>query len=219
MKTVGILGGMGSMATVDLFSKIIKHTKVTCDQDHLHIIIDNYSEIPDRTHYILHHENNPVEKMLEAAKRLEAAGADLIAMPCNTAHYFYDDLQSQIQIPIIHMMKETKKFLADYKNPILFATQGTYASQLYESVCIPNSKIKDDITTLIYEYKKRNDINHSLKSTILNALSGVDAIVLGCTELPLLFHSNDTTIDLIDPTTILAKSLIKYAGATLRETV
>jgi len=217
MKTVGILGGMGSMATVDLFSKIIKHTQVTCDQEHLHIIIDNYAEIPDRTHYILHQEHSPLSKMIEAAKRLESAGVDFIAMPCNTAHFFYKEIEKVINIPIMHMMKETEQYTKKYKNLQLFATQGTYRSNLYESVNYPDEMTRKDISTLIYDYKKRNEVNHLLKSNILKRLKNVDGIILGCTELPLIFNQGDTIIDLIDPTTILAKSIIIKAGANLQQ--
>jgi len=219
MKTVGILGGMGSMATVDLFSKIIKHTQVTCDQEHLHIIIDNYAEIPDRTHYILHQEHSPLSKMIEAAKRLETAGVDFIAMPCNTAHFFYKEIEKAINIPIMHMMKETEKYTRKYKKLQLFATHGTYTSNLYESVNYPDDMTRNDISTLIYDYKKRNEINHLLKLDILKRLKNVDGIILGCTELPLIFNQEDTGIDLIDPTTILAKSIIIEAGAKLLETL
>lgn len=217
MKTVGILGGMGSMATVDLFSKIIKHTHVTCDQDHIHIIVDNYAEIPDRTHYILNHEHSPLPKMIEAAKRLEAAGSDFIAMPCNTAHYFYEEIRKNINIPIVHMMEETEKYTKEYRNLILFATHGTYISNLYNSVLYPDEKIRNDLSTLIYDYKKRHETNQVLKSDILKHMKHIDGIILGCTELPLIFDQSDTTIDLIDPTTILAKSIIKKAGARLAD--
>ncbi|MBI9013665.1 MAG: amino acid racemase [Clostridiales bacterium] len=215
MKTVGILGGMGSMATVDLFSKIIKHTQVTCDQDHLHIIIDNYAEIPDRTHYILHKEHNPLYKMIEAAKRLESAGADILLMPCNTAHFFYEDLEKEIGIPIIHMMRETKKAVEG--SLMLFATEGTYAADLYKGVLYPDKEIQTKITELIYDYKQHGKINDKTKASILKQITHVDGIILGCTELPLIFNQEDTCIPLIDPTEILARKAVKSAGAKLKE--
>jgi len=213
MKTVGILGGMGSMATVDLFSKIVRYTKVTRDQDHLHIIIDNYPQIPDRTDYILNRGIDPTEKMIEAAKRLEDAGADLIAMPCNTAHYFYETIQASINVPIIHMMHETKKRLTD--KVVLLATQGTYQADLYKDVLTPNDTMKKDIMDLIYAYKKDQTIDVGLKEKILNQLDSTHGIILGCTELPLIFRQEDTHIPLIDPTQVLAEEIIIQAGAKL----
>ena len=216
MKTVGILGGMGSMATVDLFQKIVQNTKVSCDQDHLHIIIDNYSEIPDRTDYILNGGINPLPKMIEGAKRLELAGADIIAMPCNTAHYFYDEIQAAIKVPIINMMKETSKVIK--KRTLLLATQGTYKSKLYQNVLIPNEIIKEQIMELIYQYKKNQTINEKTKELILSCFSDMNGIILGCTELPLIFKKSDTTIPLIDPTETLAKAIILKAGGKLKAT-
>jgi len=215
MKTVGILGGMGAMATVDLFGKIVRNTQVTCDQDHIHIIIDNFPEIPDRTDYILNRGTDPRDKMIEAAKRLEQAGAHMIAMPCNTAHYFYDDISSAINIPILHMMEETAKRLSG--QVVLLATQGTYSAGLYKNVLIPNDKMIDKITQLIYDYKKDQSINKTLKEDILSQLEYVDGIILGCTELPLIFKQEDTHIPLIDPTTILSEAIIKKAGAKLKK--
>lgn len=215
MKTIGILGGMGAMATVDLFSKIVNNTVVTCDQDHLHIIVDNFAEIPDRTHYILTKENNPVHKMIEGVKRLEAAGADILLMPCNTAHYFYEELEKEISIPMIHMMRETRK-LAEGR-VMLFATQGTYAADLYKGVLYPNKEIRTKITELIYDYKQTGKINDNTKSYILKQITHVDSIILGCTELPLIFNQKETSIPLIDPTEILAKAAVKSAGAKLKE--
>jgi len=213
MKTVGILGGMGSMATVDLFEKIIKNTQVTCDQDHLHIIIDNYSEIPDRTDFILNKGLDPTKKMIEAAMRLEQAGAELIAMPCNTAHFFYDEIQASINVPIIHMMKETSKIIKS--NTILLATQGTYTAKLYANVLIPNDKMQNVVSELIYQYKKDQTINVRLKKEVLSQLEYLDGIILGCTELPLIFKQMDTNVPLIDPTQILAEAIILKAGAKL----
>lgn len=216
MKTVGILGGMGSMATVDLFSKIVTHTKVTCDQDHLHILIDNYSEIPDRTDYIINKKNNPLVKMIEGAKRLEKAGADFLAMPCNTAHYFYDALKSAIGIPIVHMMTETSKQTKSYKKTVLLATQGTYLSDLYKDVLYPNDMVMSMVSKLIYEFKEKGYLNTTIKADVLEFLDSADSIILGCTELPLIFNQDDTDIVLIDPTTILAKAIIKKAGGHIK---
>lgn len=216
MKTVGILGGMGSMATVDLFKKIVQNTKVSCDQDHLHIIIDNYSKIPDRTDFILNGHINPLPKMIEAALRLERTGVDMIAMPCNTAHFFYEDIQNIVHIPVLHMMRETSKIIK--KKTLLLATEGTYKAKLYQDVFMPNDTIKKQITELIYQYKIDQTSNEKTKQAILHSSHDMDSIILGCTELPLIFRQTDTDIPLVDPTEILAKAIIKKAGGQLKAT-
>ncbi|HDH63258.1 MAG TPA: amino acid racemase, partial [Firmicutes bacterium] len=93
MKTVGIIGGMGPEATLDLFYKIIKNTPAKKDQEHIHLIIDNYPQIPDRTQFILGKGENPLPYLLRSANLLENAGVDAICMPCNTAHFFVDDIR------------------------------------------------------------------------------------------------------------------------------
>ena len=88
MKTVGIIGGMGTLATIDLFNKIVLETNAKSDDEHLHILIDNNAQIPDRTNFILGNGENPTNELIKSAKNLEKIGADFLAIPCNTAHYF-----------------------------------------------------------------------------------------------------------------------------------
>src|SRR5690554_1747344 len=105
MKSIGIIGGMGPLATCDLFGKIINNTNARIDQDHIHVYIDNNTEIPDRTAAILYGGKSPVAQLVRSAIKLESMGADALIMPCNTAHYFYDEVIKYVNIPMIHMPK------------------------------------------------------------------------------------------------------------------
>ena len=109
MKSVGIIGGMGALATCDLFNKIISNTSASKDQEHIHVYIDNNTEIPDRTAAVLHGGESPVPQLVSSAIKLELIGADVLIMPCNTAHYFYDEFIKYVNIPMIQMPKETAK--------------------------------------------------------------------------------------------------------------
>ena len=111
-KTIGILGGMGPLATADLFRKIVLMTRAGCDNEHIRIYIDNNCRIPDRTAAILQGGADPVPEMSDALRHLEACGADCIIMPCNTAHYFLPRLQSQTKIPFLSMLEATAKACA-----------------------------------------------------------------------------------------------------------
>ena len=95
MKIIGIIGGMGPAATIDLYKKIVENTPAEKDQEHIHVIIDSYPQIEDRTEYILYGGKNPAPRLIESAKRLESAGADALIMPCNTAHYFAKDIENR----------------------------------------------------------------------------------------------------------------------------
>ena len=110
-KIVGILGGMGPEATIDLFARIVEETHAKCDEDHLRIIIDNNPKMPSRQNAILNNGESPVPAMVETAKNLKNAGADFIIIGANTAHYFYDEVSSQVDIPFLHIINEAVKEL------------------------------------------------------------------------------------------------------------
>ena len=142
-KIIGILGGMGPAATADLFSKIIVSTKAANDQEHLHVIIDSNTSIPDRTEALIHGGEDPTEQLTLSARRLAAAGAELIAMPCNTAHGFYDAVCAAVDIPVLHMIRLTAQelLLKGIKCAGLLATDGTVQSGIYER-CFEGSGIE-----------------------------------------------------------------------------
>src|SRR5208337_1505190 len=94
--TIGILGGMGPEATIDLFTKIVHSTPVSRDQDHLRLIIDNNPGIPDRQKAILENGPSPATMLIKTAKNLAVAGADFIVMPCNTAHYWIQEIRKAV---------------------------------------------------------------------------------------------------------------------------
>ena len=108
-KIIGILGGMGPEATADLFYRIIRSTPVKRDQDHPRTIIYSNSKVPDRTAAILGKGPSPLPEMTMAATKLEKTGADFIVIPCNTAHYFIEELRKEIDIPILDMIELTAK--------------------------------------------------------------------------------------------------------------
>ncbi len=222
-KIVGIIGGMGPLATVDLMGKIILKTPAQKDQDHLHLITDSYAQIPDRTTAILKGGEDPTPYIVESAKRLEEAGADMLAIACNTAHYYYDAAQKAVDIPILHMPHETAKVLKakNYKKVALLATTGTVETMLYQHSCAcysmtvitPNERLQQDVMNGIYAIKRNN---LELGSTLLRAVAqelmkeGAEAIIAGCTEVPLVLMSSAEMI-IIDPTEILAKIIINKA--------
>ena len=141
MKTLGIIGGMGPLATIDLYKKITDLTPAKCDQDHIHIIIDSYPQIEDRTKFIVDNEKSPLEKLKKSAILLEKAGADALIMPCNTAHYFAKDIIETVSIPLIHIVDSAvnsiKSNYPKAKNIALFLafTNATQARKRYSQPC------------------------------------------------------------------------------------
>ncbi len=234
LKTIGIMGGMGPAATVDLMSRIISLTDAETDQEHIPMIVDNDTRIPDRTEAIMGRCESPVPEMLASAKRLEGAGADFIVIACHAAHCFVDDIKGRIGIPILDMPEETAKLLKlkEVNKAAVLATDGTVQSGLFghalERMGIltvyPDEEQQKLVMSLVYEYikKGRTDIPDSICGDMMNMIGdlskqGAEALILASTELPIAFSIMGLRSDaFVDPTFILAKSAIRMAGARLR---
>ncbi len=226
-KIIGILGGMGPEATVDLFYKIIKFTPVEKDQDHLRIIIDNNPKIPDRTAAILRKGEDPLPALQKTAKNLEKAGVDFIIIPCNTAHHFLSSIQESVRIPVLNMIeetaKETRKGIPQIRKVGLLASIGVYKTKIYHQhfkkfnieVISPGEKDKEEVMKVIYAIKA-GDLSEEIKRNILKIAQklidkGAEAIIAGCTEIPLILKEGDVSVPIIDPTQILAKVAVQKA--------
>lgn len=225
-KTVGILGGMGPMATCDLMKRIIEFTDAKCDQEHIHILVDNNTNIPDRTAAIVGGGQDPRPEMIKSAKRLEAIGADVIIVPCNTAHFFLEDVSKEVNVPFLHMPRETAKTLKEMgmKKVALLATDGTVKSGLYEkeleamgieTIC-PDADQQKLIMSLIYDYVKASkEFPHPerLIELIENLKEkGAEGVILGCTELPIAFENIKMPLPAVSPTDILAKAAVRFSS-------
>lgn len=226
-KIIGILGGMGPEATIDLFYKIVKSTTAEKDQEHLRIIIDNNPKIPDRTAAILGDGEEALSALQETASNLEKAGADFIVIPCNTAHYFIPFIKKSVRIPILNMMIETaseiRQRFPQIRKVGLIASLGTYQTEIYDKyftkynieIITPDDKGKSEIMKVIYAVKAGN-LSSKIKDKILKIVRQLiakkaEAVIAGCTEIPLILKEGDTSVPLIDPTQILAKAAVKKA--------
>lgn len=227
-KTIGIIGGMGPLATCDLMEKIIRNTKAQKDQEHIHILTDCNTGIPDRTQAILNGGEDPVPEMTASAVRLEQMGADLLIMPCNTAHYYYDQICAAVRIPVLHMPRETASLLR--KKGIgcaaVFATDGTIRAGIYEdALCAegirpvyPGQEGQRLLMKMIYDHIKAGKEDLTGLKPSADALlremkdAGAQCFILGCTELPIAFELLGRTEDTFDPTCILARAAIKASG-------
>ena len=132
-KTIGILGGMGPMATADLFRKIVACTDAAGDNDHIRVYIDSNASIPDRTAAILSGGEDPVPAMADALRHLELCGADCLVMPCNTAHYFLPRLAPLTKLPFLSMIEAAARACRERfpgKAAAILATTGTLAAVL-----------------------------------------------------------------------------------------
>ena len=231
-KTIGILGGMGPLATADLFQKIVLLTKADTDREHIRVYIDSNANIPDRTAAILSGGEDPVPEMASALRHLEACGADCIIMPCNTAHYFLPRLQAMTKIPFLSILTaaaEACKAQFPGKTVGILATRGTLAANLYQEALVqagvpylvPDAPAQDALMRVIYDGVKAGKGPDSYRADFLTVLEqmsagGAEVFLLGCTELPLAAEALNIVLPTVDPTAELAKASIRFCGYGVR---
>ena len=231
---IGVVGGVGPAATVDFLDKIVRNTPASRDQEHLKVVVEQNPQIPDRTAHLLRREADPTIALYAACKRLEAAGADIAAIPCNTAHAFVGRIQPFLSIPIVNMLRETAGYIRQNHGGCakvgLLATSGTIESRVYHDVIVPagfelivpDAENQERVMNAIYgprgvkagftEGECHDDLLAALASLVRR---GADVIILGCTELPLLLAQNDAfpvdgkIVAVLDPTDILAGKCVR----------
>jgi aspartate racemase len=233
---VGVVGGVGPAATADFMQKIVRNTTAARDQDHIKLVVEHNPQIPDRTANLVGDGPDPTVALYATCKKLEASDADLIAIPCNTAHAFVERIQPYLSIPIVNMLHETVRHLRD-KHPEcqqvgLLATSGTLGSRVYHEAVeasgrqalAPDALNQARVMNAIYGEKgvKAGHTEGECRDDLLLALAhlverGAQAVILGCTELPLLLAQSSafavagTHVVLLDPTDILARKCVALA--------
>ena len=226
METLGIIGGLGPMATAYFLELIVESTDASVDQEHLNSIIYNYPCIPDRTDYILGKStDSPKPYLIDIAQKLQNSGVVCIAVPCITAHYFHEDLKSAVNIPVINGIHETCKVLNDKNIKIVtvLGTEGTIKSKIFEnelnkfgiSTITPNEYCQKTVNKLIYDNIKAGtkpsaDDFYNVKNEALK--QGAEAVILGCTELSCLRKYFDLGDNVIDTLEVLAVTAIQNCG-------
>ncbi|WP_256208816.1 aspartate/glutamate racemase family protein [Paenibacillus sp. CF384] len=225
---LGVLGGMGPKATSVFIDQIIESTVADRDQDHIDMVILNHASLPDRTHVIL--ENSPEQflQMIEKDIRLlEYAEVSNIAIPCNTAHYYVDEMQQMTQIPIINMVEESIKVIheayGDGCKVGILATNGTLHSGIYSESArkhklvphLPSDAMQQDIMNMIYKDIKRGvQIDPQELEDIIHQLiteDGCQCIIIACTELSIVPLSEGTKQHCVDAMDVLVKRSIELS--------
>lgn len=241
---VGVVGGVGPAATVDFMQKIVRNTPANRDQDHIRLLIEQNPQIPDRTENLIGDGPDPTISLYATCKKLESGDADIIAIPCNTAHAFVERIQPYLGIPIVNMLTVTVRHLRE-RFPLIscvgvLATSGTIASGVYEKALeseglrqiVPRAELQARVMEAIYgpEGVKAgfttgrclDDLSAAIDGLVAE---GVEVIVLGCTELPLLLPQGSfagragTRVSLVDPTDVLARQCVALATAAAERPV
>ncbi|VFQ45234.1 aspartate/glutamate racemase family protein [Desulfoluna butyratoxydans] len=225
-KTLGIVGGMGPLATAMLFEKVATLTRVSKDQDHIRVLIDSNPGIPDRTAHIVAGGEDPRPELTATATHLEAMGADFLIMPCNTAHYFYEDITKGLSIPFLHMVNETAAYIGthypDTRHVGVLATEGTCKAGVYTKALstngltplMPDPAMQQHVTDLIYGIKAGETvpIDGFMEAVAALKAQGATCFVLGCTELSVAQKLYGFSGPFVDPLTVIAEAAIRFAG-------
>ena len=227
MYKLGVIGGMGPLATVKFYDKVVLNTEAHNDNEHIDLIVLNHSTMPDRTRCII--ENKDTEFLNEIKKDseiLDKIGVDVVAIPCNTSHYFYDEFKKFANLKIINMIEETILEIKrrGIKKVAVFGTLGTLNSKVYNKYAEENGievkelslEDKKTVMDIIYKIKETNNLENKEFVEILNKYCDNETIgIIACTELSLLdICKNINTIDALD---VLVNKSIEYSGAKLKK--
>lgn len=218
MKKLCIVGGMGPLATADCYTRVINESPATKDQEHIEMLIISDSLMPDRTNSILSGESTELLKHFKNNfNTAKMWGADLIIIPCNTSHYYYDEFLKMTDIKIINMVDLASKAIGD--KAFVFATEGTYKSEIYKKHIEKENKVYLELTD--EEKEISNDTIYRIKrgekpllknfpefDKMLKEKSKEASVILACTELSLLDVDDENVIDAMD---ILVREAVKEA--------
>lgn len=228
-KIIGIIGGMGPESTIELMRKVVALTPANREQEHLRMLVDNRPEIPDRTAFILGEGPSPLPLLQDSARLLGKSGAELIAIACNTAHYFIEEIQEVTDVPVLNMLQLLTDELEQHYPPGaplgLLATNGALKIGLFEkylykfSLIIPSDRIEQKwVMEAIYGVKgiKAGGKMTTNRRKILKAidslqLSNPHCIIAGCTEVGLALEGVSLQIPIINPLDILAKEIVRQS--------
>lgn len=229
-KTLGVIGGLGPMATAHFMKLIIDMTDVGSDQEHLPMLVYNMPIIPDRTGHILDNSKpSPLPMMRKFGQALTEQGADFIAVPCITAHYFLDGLMEELPTPFIHGVRETVRHLKEngVKKVGIMATDGTIQTGLLSrelqaqglEPIIPDAENQTHVMHIIYKNAKAGlpvemDRFHAAADHLRQ--KGAEATILGCTELSLVKRDNPIGPGFIDALEVLAQQSVLHCGMPLK---
>lgn len=227
-KTVGIIGGMGPEATIDLMARIVKATPAADDIDHIHMVVDNDPKVPSRIKALIEKTGeSPLPHLQQMARKLAGWGVDFLAIPCNTAHYYHKEIQGIVNIPVLNMIDLSFETITA-QNPKLrsiglLASTAVLNLQLYKrrfadngvETLSPAAKLQEEVMAAIHKIKTSN-----YGEEVVNALqaaadyltdAGAEVLLLACTELSIIGHRIETQVRCYDAAQVLAEAIVRDA--------
>lgn len=232
-RTVGVLGGMGPEATAIFYLRLVQATPARSDQEHLRVLILSNPKIPDRSRFLFDSGPSPVPELIRSARELEKFGADFIAIPCNTVHYFYREIQQSVNVPVLNIIEETaeaiRRWFSTGERPGggervgILATEGSIRTELFQralcarglSFLLPEEAVQKSLQQCIYWIKggeNRGPAREGIQEAIGHLEErGATALIYGCTELSVLETELSTQVPVFDTTRVLAEASVRFA--------
>jgi aspartate racemase len=223
--TIGVLGGMGPAATIDLLRRIISLTPASNDVDHIRTLVDNNPQVPSRINYLIKQKgDNPAPVLVSMAESLESMGADFLVMPCNTAHLYAEEIESAVRIRLLSMVDLTVEHVANQvqANKVgLLASTAVHQTKLYEKIfsdkgvatIVPDNALQSQLMNLIISVKAGDLRESNLLQRIVETMleEQAECVVIACTELSALVDSLDVPVPVIDASQCLAEAAVQLA--------
>ena len=222
-KRLGVIGGLGPMATAYFMELLTRMSNAKTDQEHMEVLIYSKPSIPDRTKYILgESDESPFPAMVSAGEKLREAGADLLAIPCVTAHFFHGELERELGLPVINGLTETAAYLAgERKSRVgILATDGTIRSGILQNVLreyeiqsvVPGEESQKKVMSMVYdEIKAGSGADMEKFGQVSEELFGAGAqvILLACTELSLIKRESVLSAGYLDILEVIARTAVE----------
>lgn len=226
MKTLGVIGGLGPMATAYFMQLVIDMTEAATDQQHIPMIIYNCPQIPDRTSFLLgKSSDNPGPQIIDCGRKIAQAGAELIAIPCITAHALFPEIEKELDTPVLHIIRETAVYLKQegIRKIGLEATDGTVQTGVFQKelerqgieVILPSKEKQEMVMHIIYNNVKagrRVDMDRFQQIEEELHEKGAEVIILGCTELSMISRDEKLGHGYLDAMEVLARAAVLRCG-------
>ena len=223
-RVVGIIGGMGPEATVDLMRRVVAKTPARDDQDHVHLIVESNPKIPSRiAHLIEGNGTDPTPELIRIAANLQRAGADALAIPCNTAHAYAHSIRRAVSIPLLDMIDLTVSQIGGSRGTArvgLLASSAVLATELYarsfsgHGIAVVHPERQEAVMELIKAVKRGEtgaQSQSALGKIALELSRHADVLLIGCSELSVI--AAGISVPFVDSLDVLAQAIVKFAAS------
>lgn len=230
MRSVGIVGGLGPLAGAHFYLRLIQLTRAEQDQDQLKVILISEPAIPSRQDHLNGSGPSPVAQLVAVAQALQAAGAELIAVPSGTTHAYFKEIEAAVDVPVLNLVHEVAAAIAaaGHRRPAIAATTATAKLRLFDSafgpavdVRYPDEESQREIMSLIARMRDAGDVGRFRRAFAQLVArpwaAGADCLVLGCTDLTVL-RDEESPLEQVDATDVLALAVLAAAGAPCAST-